>query len=254
MNFAMTGADTTLDTILGGKLRLAQPARGHRAGTDAVLVAAAVPARPGDVIADFGAGVGTAGLAVLVRVPKTRAILLELDAETAALAEANILANILHERARSLKVDVADAGLGPTVSLAGTVDHIVSNPPFNPGTGRQSPDEAIVRARVAQEGQIEDWMRAAARVLKPGGSITLIHRPDALQEIFAALARRYGGVTLRFIHAQTADPAVRVLVQARKDSRAPLRVLMPIVLNQPGGGFTPEAAALHNDLAAIEMS
>ena len=254
MNSAMPGADTTLDAILGGRLRLAQPARGHRAGTDAVLVAAAVPAKPGDVIADFGAGVGTAGLAVLVRVPKTRALLLELDAETAALAEANILANILHERARALAIDVADAGLGPTVSLAATVDHIVSNPPFNPVTGRQSPDEAIVRARVAQEGQIEDWMRAAARVLKPGGSITLIHRPDALQEIFAALARRYGGMTLRFIHGQAGEPAVRVLVQARKDSRAPLRVLMPIVLNQPGGGFTPEAEALHNELAAIDMS
>lgn len=250
----MPTAETTLDTILGGRLRLAQPARGHRAGTDAVLVAAAVPARAGDVIADFGAGVGPAGLAVLVRVPKTRALLLELDAETAALAEANILANILHERARVLAIDVADAGLGPTVSLAGTVDHIVSNPPFHPATGRRSPDEAIVRARVAQEGQIEDWMRAAARVLKPGGSITLIYRPDALQEIFAALARRYGGITLRFIHGQANEPAVRVLVQARKDSRAPLRVLMPIVLNQPGGGFTPEAEALHNELAAIDMS
>jgi tRNA1(Val) A37 N6-methylase TrmN6 len=250
----MTAIETTTDAVLGGRLILGQPARGHRAGTDAILVAAAVPAKTGELVADFGAGVGTAGLAVLVRVPDARALLIEIDAHIAELAEGNVIANDFDSRARVLALDVAQAGMAATAALAGSVDHVVSNPPFNSAAGRVPPDAATERARVAPEGQLEDWMRAAARVLKTGGSLTLIHRPDALDEILAALARRFGGVTLRFVHSDAGAPARRVLVQARKDSRAPLRVLPPLVLNNAGGGFTPEAEALHRDLAAIDMS
>lgn len=249
----MTAAETTLDTVLGGRLRIGQPVKGHRAGTDAILAAAAVPARPGDVVADFGAGVGTAGLAVLVRVRDTRAVLIEVDPDVAALAEANVLANDLDARARVLAIDAAEAGRGLSSGLAGTADHLVSNPPFNSSSGREPPDAATARARVAREGQLEGWMRAAARVLKPGGSVTLIHKPEALPEILTALSRRYGGVVLRFVHPDAHAPAARVLVQARKDSRAPLRSLAPLVLNTPNGGFTPEAEAVHRDLAPLAM-
>ena len=250
----MNTAETTLDSILGGRLRLGQPARGHRAGTDAVLAAAAVPAKPGEVIADFGAGVGTAGLAVLIRVPDTRAVLIEIDSETAALAEANILANDLSSRARVLTVDVAEAGRGLSSGLAGAADHLVCNPPYNSPAGRPPPDAATARARVAPEGMIEEWMRAAARVLRPGGSVTLIHRPEALESVLAALARRYGGVRLRFVHPEAGAPASRVLVHARKDSRTPLKVLPPFVLHRPDGGFTPESEAVHRDLEPIAMA
>jgi tRNA1(Val) A37 N6-methylase TrmN6 len=255
MKSAMPAADASVDTILGGRLMIGQPAKGHRAGTDAVLVAAAVPARPGESIADFGAGVGTAGLAVIVRVPRVRALLIEIDAYTAGLAEANVLANDLSGCAKVLAMDVGEVGMGATSALASSTDHIVCNPPFNnPAGGRISPDADTARARVAKEGQLEDWMRAAARMLKPGGSVTLIHRPEGVQEILAALSRRYGGVTLRFVHPDPASPAVRVLVQARKDTRAHLRVLPPLILNKAGGGFTPEAEGLHRDLAALDMS
>jgi tRNA1(Val) A37 N6-methylase TrmN6 len=244
-------ADTTLDTILGGRLRLIQPARGHRAGTDAVLVAAAVPAKSGDVIADFGAGVGTAGLAVLVRVHGTRAVLIEIDPQTADLAKQNSLANDLD--AEVMILDVATAGKGTSAALAASADHVVSNPPFNAASGRPSPDAVTARARVAQDGQLDEWVHAAARVLKPGGSLTLIHRPEALHEILAAFRNRFGEVTLRFIYPEPGAPAMRILVRARKDSRAPLRVLAPFVVNLPRGGFTPETEAVHRDLAALDM-
>jgi tRNA1(Val) A37 N6-methylase TrmN6 len=60
--------ELTEDAFLGGQLRVRQLKSGHRAGHDAVLLAAATPARPGDRVADLGAGVGVAGLAVARRV------------------------------------------------------------------------------------------------------------------------------------------------------------------------------------------
>src|SRR3954466_8274854 len=60
------------DAVLGGLLRLRQPTSGHRAGHDAILLAAATAARPGDRVVDLGAGVGAAGLALARRGPSVR--------------------------------------------------------------------------------------------------------------------------------------------------------------------------------------
>src|SRR2546429_8040148 len=85
----------TEDAFLGGQLCLRQPRSGHRAGHDAMLLAAATPARPGDRVVDFGAGVGAAGLAVAKRVPGVGLVLVELDAVLAGLARGNAASNAI---------------------------------------------------------------------------------------------------------------------------------------------------------------
>jgi tRNA1(Val) A37 N6-methylase TrmN6 len=78
--------DLTDDAVLSGRLRLWQPRRGHRFGHDAILLAAATPARNGDRAVELGAGVGTAGLALAARVPGVRITLVEIDEHLAGLA------------------------------------------------------------------------------------------------------------------------------------------------------------------------
>src|SRR5207244_2562110 len=85
--------DVTEDAFLGGGLRLLQLKSGHRAGHDAMLLAAATPARAGDRVADFGAGVGAAGLAVARRVFGIDLALVEIDADLAGLARRNAATN-----------------------------------------------------------------------------------------------------------------------------------------------------------------
>src|SRR4249919_2690030 len=87
--------DTTEDAILGGQLRLRQPRSGHRAGHDAILLAAATTARPGDRVVEFGAGVGAAGLALARRQRAIALVLVEIDEGLAALARANASANAI---------------------------------------------------------------------------------------------------------------------------------------------------------------
>src|SRR5213595_3310598 len=119
-NFARMSAEVTEDPVLGGKLRLKQPRRGHRIGHDAILLAAACPARAGERVVDLGAGVGAAGLAVALRVPGTMVTLVEVDAGLAALAAENARLNGLAERVSAAVIDVAAparvfaaAGLAP---------------------------------------------------------------------------------------------------------------------------------------------
>lgn len=247
-------AETTCDVILGGRLSLIQPARGQRAGSDAILVGSCVPARAGDLVADFGAGIGSVGLAVLARVPGARAVLVEIEPQAAELARQNVLANGFADHAQVLTADVANLGRGETENLAASFDHVVANPPFHPESGRASPDPATALARIATPGLIEDWSRAAARLLKPGGTFTVIHRPDALAHLLSALAGRFGGLVVRFVHGKANEAAVRVLIQGTKGSRAPLRVLPAVILNASEGGLTPEAEAIHRNLASLSMA
>src|SRR6201996_676464 len=98
-------SDVTEDAFLGGKLRLRQPKLGHRAGHDAMLLAAATPARPGDRVVDFGAGVGAAGLALATRIPEIRITLIEIDAALAELARGNAASNRIE--AKIIAMDLA---------------------------------------------------------------------------------------------------------------------------------------------------
>jgi len=106
------------DDFLGGKLRLRQPTRGHRAGHDAVLLAAATPARAGERVVDLGAGVGAAGLAVAARIKDIDLVLVERDEALVDIARANLVTNRLNGCAVALDVgasaaEFAAAGLLP---------------------------------------------------------------------------------------------------------------------------------------------
>ncbi len=225
-----TGDDFTEDAFLGGQLRLRQPRSGHRAGHDAMLLAAATPARPGDRVVEFGAGVGAAGLAVARRVSGIKLVLIEIDAELAALARENAAANAI--AAEAVVLDVASAaaafaavGLGPD-----SVDVVLMNPPFNDAARhRASPDKAL--AHVADASTLESWIHAARRILKSGGVLSLIWRADGVAEVLAALDRGFGGLAILPVHGDAGKPAIRVLVRAVKGGRAPTQILAGLMLN-----------------------
>jgi len=224
--------ETTEDAFLGGQLRLRQPKSGHRAGHDAILLAAATPARSGDRVVDFGAGAGAAGLALARRVPAIQLLLVEVDSELAELARGNVALNAI--AADVIALDVTSApdqyvaiGLAPD-----SVDVVLMNPPFNdPARHRLSPDKARAAAHVATAAPLEDWVHAARRVLKSQGILTLIWRADGLSEVLAALDRGFGSLAILPVHGEATSPAIRVLVRATKGGKAPTRLLRGLMLN-----------------------
>ena len=115
-----------------------------------MLLAAATPARAGDRVVEFGAGVGAAGLAVARRVAGIELVLVEIDAALAGLARDNAAANAIAAEVVVLDVTstadaFAAAGLAPD-----SADVVLMNPPFNdPARHRASPDKAREIAHVA---------------------------------------------------------------------------------------------------------
>jgi tRNA1(Val) A37 N6-methylase TrmN6 len=225
-------ADLTEDAFLGGQLRLKQKRSGHRAGHDAILLAAATEARAGDRVVDLGAGIGTAGLALAWRVPGISLSLVEIDPELAELARANAAANGISAEAIVLDVAADAQAFAAHGLVPDSVDHVLMNPPFNDSTRhRGSPDQARQVAHVATGETLDAWVHAARRILRSSGVLTLIWRADGIAEVLAALSRGFGSVSVLPVHGEAGRPAIRVLVRAVKGGRAPTRLLPGLMLN-----------------------
>jgi tRNA1(Val) A37 N6-methylase TrmN6 len=244
-------SEFTEDCLLGGRVRLVQPSKGHRAGTDAVLLAASASAKAGDRIIDVGASSGAVGLMVAAREKAARLAFVERDPDLAELCRRNcrdngveaeiVVADVLDKAARQA------AGLRPE-----SADLVLTNPPFlEEGQARISPDQGRAAAHALPAGGLEAWLKACAGLLKPKGRLVLIHRADRLAECLAHLSRGMGGMTIRFVHPAIGDPAIRVLISVVKGSRAPLSILPPVILNGPDGRFTPQTEALHRGEAFL---
>ena len=221
----------TRDDFLGGRLKLLQPARGFRAGLDAVLLAAAVPGRgprPSRVL-DVGAGVGTAGLCLASRLDSARVSLLEVSPVLAALARENIAGNGMSDRAAVIEADVSL----PTADIAAaglqvrSFDEVIANPPYlDPARHRLPVDATAAAAFGMAPAQLDVWVRFIDWALVHGGHVTVIHRADTLGEVLAALSRRFGGLCVLPIYPRAGEAANRVIVRGKKGSKAPLALLL----------------------------
>jgi tRNA1(Val) A37 N6-methylase TrmN6 len=241
------------DRWLGGRLTLVQPRRGHRVGTDAALLVAAAGDAPQSRIIDVGAGVGAVGLALAEGSPLASVDLVEIDPELAALAESNAKRNGLEARARVLRLDALDSGERREAGLTEAAVCVVTNPPFfEAGTVRASPDKGRARAHVLADAGLAEWIQASLAMLAPGGRFVMIHRPDALGAILAAIGSRLGGLALLSVHPTIGANAHRLLVSGVKGSKAPLRLAPALVLHGADGRLTPEADALHRGERPID--
>jgi tRNA1(Val) A37 N6-methylase TrmN6 len=243
---ARAGATST-DDFLGGRIGIIQPRGGHRAGSDAVFLAAAVPARSGERVLDVGAGVGVAGLCLLTRKPGVKVTAVEIDTGLCALAAENAARNGFGDRFEVITADVTRAGkaLGAAGLEAEAYHHVIANPPFHAeGSVRAAPDKARAAAHVMGAGGLAAWVRLCAAMAAPGALLTLIHRPDCLGELLELLGGRFGDIAVFPLFPRIGQPAARIIVQAKKGSRAGLSLLPGLVLHDEDGCYTEVAEAV----------
>lgn len=246
---------TSEDAALGGRLVLRQPLRGHRFGHDAILLGAATAARSGEHAVDFGAGVGAAGLALAQRIAGVGVTLIDADPALVALAQHNAARNGMDAQVRVVCLDVtapaealAAAGLG-----AGSIDCVLMNPPFN-AAQNPSPDLQRRAAHTAAADTLDKWIRAAWRLLRPSGELTLIWRADGVADVLASIAAGFGAVTLLPIYPKPDVAAIRVIARAVKASRAPLTLLPGLVLADNDGRATADAEAVLRGGASLPLA
>ncbi|WP_336278942.1 tRNA1(Val) (adenine(37)-N6)-methyltransferase [Bartonella sp. CB175] len=258
MNNITNHSDETVDGFHRGRFYLIQPRlRGHRSGMDAMLLAGLVPSNFKGKVVDLGAGAGAAGLAVASRCSEVHVTLVERSAFMVSYAQKTLMLKQNEEfadRVCLLEADVTcrgkarlEAGLRDN-----SFDFAIMNPPFNNPVDRTTPDEQKFDAHVMPEAMFDNWLRSAAAIIKPGGYLGLIARPQSLIDILRALEGRFGGICIIPIHARAATAAIRVLFYARRGSKAALSILPPLVMHEGNShAFSPRIDAVNNGLISL---
>jgi tRNA1(Val) A37 N6-methylase TrmN6 len=247
---AVVPASLTDDGFLGGRLNVLQPEKGYRAGIDAVFLASTIPCRAGDTLFEAGIGSGVAALCVAARVPGVHITGVEVASRYALMAEQNAKRNGLAESIHIIHGDVKDA-LRRDLSdwpAHGSFSHAFANPPFlEAGKAQPSPDGLRAVANIANPQDLEVWVRVLATMVMLRGTATIIHRPEALGRLLAAMESRFGDIRVAPLFARESMASSRVIVQGVKGSKGPLQLLPGLVLHAAGSHFTPEAEAILRD-------
>lgn len=231
--------------------------RGHRSGIDAMMLAAAVPDGFSGYCADLGAGAGAAGLAVLSRLPEARVTLFENDPIMIDCARQSLELpqnNKLKTRATVIEADVTLRGDAREAAglLNNHFDFAIFNPPFNDPADRQTPDATKANAHVMGETMFEDWLRTVAAIVKQGGGMALIARPQSLGVILNAIGKRFGALEIIPVHPHPDAAAIRMILRGVKGSRARLKFMPAHMLHaKDSDTFLPKAEAVNNGLVGI---
>lgn len=230
--------------VLNKRVRLLQPADGFRTSLDSVMLAAACPAREGGSVLDLGCGVGGAGFCVLARVEKTTLTGIDIQADHIELAIKNAVLNNMKERCNFIHADIQEYE-------GGRFDHLICNPPYH-DAAKHTPSPSPAKATAhSQDIEVKEWIDAAFRNLKSGGSFTIIHRADQSDKIIQALGRRFGAVETIPLWPRTGQNAKRVIIRAAKDRRSPSSLHAGIVLHEKDGSYTAAADQILRDMKAI---
>jgi len=242
MTIAMPSSEISEDTLLGGRVRLRQPVNGYRVAIDPVLLAAAVPATAVDAVLDIGCGVGAASLCLAARVPGCRVVGIDRQRDLVRLASDNIALNDFGARVAVMAGDL----LRPPPRLEpGGFSHVMANPPFlEAAKASPSPNRDKTEAAVEGEAGLAAWVGFALAMARNRGIITFIHRADRLAELLAELTGRTGEIVVFPLWSGEDKAAKRVIVQARKGSAAPLRLMPGLVLHKADGGISEAADAI----------
>jgi tRNA1(Val) A37 N6-methylase TrmN6 len=244
------------DFLLDGAIMLKQPKKGYRAAIDPVMLAASVPESPGGTVLDLGCGVGTAALCYAHRVEAHPIIGLEQDAEFAALAAENVRANGLEDR---ITISTGDLLNPPAPIAPGFFQHVMANPPYVTAEKADSRmDPARRNSHIEGDAKLADWIACAQRLLVHKGSLTIIFDATRLDDLLIGLQNGFGGIVVFPLWPaqsleQGGQDAKRVIIQARKGVRTPLRMASGLVLHQADGSYTGAAERVLRDGAALVL-
>ena len=228
---------TTEGTLLGGRVRYTQPAQGYRTGIEPVLLAASIPAAPGQTVLEAGCGAGAGLLCLAHRVPGLIGFGIERDPATAALARDNLAANGAPYTV--LTADITALPASPPSALP-AIDHAFANPPWHDPAGTPPPDARRAAATHRDAGGLAPWIEALAAALRPGGTLTLALPASLAAEAITLLHQaRLPQQTLIPLWPRQGQPAKLILLRAAS-TRGPTRIGPGLTLHD-GPGYTREA-------------
>ncbi len=232
-------ADERIDDLQLGGLKIIQHPRKFCFGIDAVLLANFATVKKGDTVVDFGTGTGIIPIIIAGKTAASSITGIEIQEDMAEMAARSVLMNGIQNRVRIVHGDIKRID---RYFKDNSIDLVTTNPPYmNSGKGLVNPDSSKAVSRHEILCSLEDVVSSAARILRNGGRLAMIHRSNRLVDVLYTM--RIKGIepkVLRMIYPAAHKASNLFLVEGQKSGGAFLKVLKPLVLYDGDGNYTQE--------------
>lgn len=231
--------DERIDDLQRNELRIIQKTDGFCFGMDAVLLSGFARVREGESAVDLGTGTGIIPILLSAKTEGKHFTGLEIQTAVADMASRSVRLNGIEDRVSIVQGDIKEAS-----QLFGkaSFDVVTSNPPYmNDAHGLKNPDLPKAIARHEVLCTLDDVVREAAMLLRPGGRFYMVHRPHRLVEIIAAMRMyKLEPKRMKLVHPFVDKDANMVLIEAFRGGRSMMKVEAPIIVYKEPGVYTDE--------------
>ena len=231
--------------ILWNGVTLLRADRHFQLGTDSVCCAAFSSFHKHSRVADLGCGSGALALMLLASDPTLQITGIELQQQAAEAAIKNAQHNNLQAQFQVLHGDLRQIR---SLLPAGSMDGVISNPPYFPvGSGQRCTDRELAAARSEETCTLPQLTEAASWLLKWGGRFCLVHRPERLADLIWELrTQTLEPKRIRFVRHHAGAPVSLVLLEARKGGKPGLQYEQDLILFHENGEETAECRAVYH--------
>lgn len=233
------GEDERVDDLQRNHYRIIQKKNGFCFGMDAVLLSGFAQVKQGERMIDLGTGTGIIPILLEAKTEGDHFTGLEIQEEVAEMALRSVMLNGLEERITIIHGDIKKAG---QICGRASFDVVTSNPPYMVSQqGLKNPDTRKAISRHEIFCTLEDVVREAALLLRPGGRFYLVHRPRRLAEIICRL-KKYGlePKRMKMVHPFADREANMVLIEAVRGGGAMMKVEAPVIVFKEPGVYSEE--------------
>ena len=208
-------------------------------GMDAVLLSGFARVKPGAKVLDMGTGTGIIPILLEARSQASHLTGLEIQEESADMARRSVALNGLENKIAIVQGDIKEAG---ALFGAASFDVVTCNPPYMIGQhGLTNPEGPKAIARHEILCTFEDIASQAEKVLKPGGSFFLVHRPFRLAELITTLvSHKLEPKRMQLVYPYVDREPNMVLIEAVRGGRSRMQVEKPLIVYKEPGVYTDE--------------
>lgn len=228
-----------IDELHRNGYRIIQNAKKFCFGMDAVLLSGFASVKPGSRVLDMGTGTGIIPILLEAKTEGKHFTGLEIQPESADMARRSVALNGLEDKIAIVTGDIKEAS---RIFGGASFDVVTCNPPYMEGNhGLKNPEDAKAIARHEVLCNLEDVIREAAAVLKPGGQLYMVHRPRRLVDIITLMTKyKIEPKRMKLVHPYVGEEANMVLIEGSRGGGRQMRVEKPLIVYKEQGVYTDE--------------
>lgn len=208
-------------------------------GMDAVLLSGFAYVKEGEKAIDLGTGTGIIPILLEAKTKGEHFTGLEIQEESADMARRSVELNGLQNKINIVVGDIKEAG---SIFDAASFDVVTSNPPYmTESHGLQNPKKELAIARHEILCSLEDVIREAAKIVRPGGRFYMVHRPFRLVEIMTTLVKyKLEPKRMQLVYPFVDKEPNMVLIEAARGGKSRIKVEKPLIVYKEKGKYTDE--------------